>query len=111
MHVEQHPRMTISIHDSFCKKYKIGEWLFVARNFMDYLMSNKKIAQATHNISAYRIKLQNGGILQVNKTYSSCFHEFIVKFNRIVTMMAKRMLVEDYYISYKLLMSLMLPWL
>ncbi|KAJ8944138.1 hypothetical protein NQ318_013322 [Aromia moschata] len=34
------------------------------KDFMSYLMDNKKIAQATHNISAYRILLPNSIILQ-----------------------------------------------
>lgn len=29
-------------------------------------MENKKIAEATHNITAYRIQQEKGGILQVN---------------------------------------------
>jgi putative IMPACT (imprinted ancient) family translation regulator len=31
---------------------------------MSYLLENKKIAQATHNISAYRIVTSKGTILQ-----------------------------------------------
>lgn len=69
---------------------------------MNYLLSNKKIAQATHNISAYRIKLQNGGILQVKKPE----YMEILKINgitcRIVMMMEKLMQEEDYCISYRL---------
>ncbi|EFA00826.2 Protein IMPACT-B-like Protein [Tribolium castaneum] len=34
------------------------------REFMDFLLDNKKIAQATHNISAYRILTSQGTILQ-----------------------------------------------
>lgn len=34
---------------------------------MEYLLENKKIAQATHNISGYRIILPNGVLLQVRK--------------------------------------------
>ncbi|KAJ8964734.1 hypothetical protein NQ314_004665 [Rhamnusium bicolor] len=37
--------------------------------FMNYLLENKKIAQATHNISAYRISLPNSLLLQVNLLY------------------------------------------
>lgn len=32
---------------------------------MNILLANKKISQATHNISAYRIKTDSGSILQV----------------------------------------------
>ncbi|XP_018573400.1 protein IMPACT-like [Anoplophora glabripennis] len=34
------------------------------KEFMNYLLENKKIAQATHNISAYRISLPNSVIVQ-----------------------------------------------
>ncbi|GLV44781.1 hypothetical protein CBL_14648 [Carabus blaptoides fortunei] len=33
-------------------------------NVIDYLMENKKIADATHNITAYRIQMDKGNILQ-----------------------------------------------
>lgn len=46
------------------------------RNVIDYLMENKKIADATHNITAYRIQMEKGNILQViyNITYILLIH-------------------------------------
>lgn len=38
---------------------------FIYSAVKEKLLENKKVAEATHNISAYRIQMDKGGLLQV----------------------------------------------